>query len=79
VLNKSFFMRALAAFASDAAFAYTCYGFLPNVPIEFWSRRDVEPEAHEPGDRDQVRQPRSVRSQSSAGTATRQGPLVGPI
>ena len=48
MLNKTSLMRALAAIIRDAGFAYSWYGFLPNVPIEFWSWSELVPDADEP-------------------------------
>ncbi len=79
MFNKTSVMRTLAAIINDAGFAYSWYGFVPNVPIEFWSRREHVPDADESCERDQVRPPSSVRSQTSSGIAARQGPLAGPI
>jgi hypothetical protein len=80
MLNRTSFMRLFAAITRDAAFAYSCYAFIPpNLPLEIWTPRVEELDADEDGESDRVRPPRSHRSHSKWEIAAGQGSRVGSI
>lgn len=80
MVNKTSLIRVLAAITQDAAFAYSCYAFIPlNLPPEIWTPRAEELDADKHGEGNWVRPPRSHRSHSKLKMATGQGPVVGPI
>ena len=76
MLNKTSVLRVLAAVIRDAGSAYSCFGFLPYMPSEFWSPIDVAPEADQTDQLDQVEPARSVRWHASSETSTGRGPRV---